>query len=112
MAPYAFGPQKKATSAGAFRQCRCWTRSVADPFFKELKAGLAGVNLGNALEAPHEGGGRDAQRIVIFTKIKKARLRFAGADPGSLVGACRPIGPLHRSTQKFFARVDWAVDQP
>lgn len=81
-----------------------------DPFFQSLKPPFGrGINLGNALEAPNEGEWGVTLEADYFRAIKEA-----GFDSIRL-----PVKWSNHAEQsapytidaKFFARVDWAVDE-
>lgn len=85
-------------------------RAAADPFFRTLHPPFGrGINLGNALEAPYEGAWgvtleEDYFQAVAAAGFESVRLPVrwsAHAD------AAAP----YAIDSKFFARVDWAVDQ-
>jgi len=96
------------------RAVRFYTRGLDalrdDPFFTQLKNRLGrGINLGNALEAPNEGAWGVKLKEEYFTKIKAAGfdnvripVRWSAHAGKSAPYAIDP---------KFFARVDWAVNQ-
>lgn len=84
--------------------------AAVDPFFKALKPPFGrGINLGNALEAPNEGEWGVTLEADYFRVIKEA-----GFDSIRL-----PVRWSNHAEQsapytidpKFFARVDWAVEQ-
>ena len=84
--------------------------ALADPFFQQLKPAFGrGINLGNALEAPKEG----AWGVVLKESYFDA-IAGAGFDSVRI-----PISwSAHAAEQspytidpKFFARVDWAIEQ-
>ena len=83
---------------------------LADPFFKQLKAGMGrGVNLGNALEAPNEGEWGVTLKEEYFTKIKQAGFDSVRIPVrwSNHAGQSAP----YAIDAKFLARVDWAVGQ-
>ncbi len=81
-----------------------------DPFYKQLKPAFGrGINLANALEAPKEGDWGVVLKEEYFDRIKSAgfdSLRLPVCWP-----AHADASPPYRIDPKFFARVDWAIDQ-
>ena len=84
--------------------------AMAEPFFKQLALPFGrGVNLGNALEAPHEGEWGVTLKEEYFKLI-----RAAGFDTVRIPvrwSAHAEQSPPYRIEAKFFDRVDWAVRQ-
>jgi aryl-phospho-beta-D-glucosidase BglC (GH1 family) len=83
---------------------------AADPFFQQLQPAFGrGVNLGNALESPHEGDWGVVLKEEYFDRIKSA-----GFD-AVRIPVCWPAHaadtPPYRIDPKFFDRVDWAIKQ-
>jgi endoglucanase len=81
-----------------------------DPFFQHMKPVFGrGVNMGNALEAPKEGAWGVTLKDRYFADIAQAGFNnvripvrwSTHADPK----------PPYRIDPKFFARVDWAVQE-
>ena len=82
----------------------------ADPFFKQLKPVFGrGVNLGNALEAPKEGDWGVVLKESYFEKIAAAGFDSVRIPVRWSTHADK--SPPYRIEQKFFDRVDWAIDQ-
>ncbi len=83
---------------------------LADPFFKSLEPPFGrGINLGNALEAPREGQWGVTLKEEYFTEIKKAG--FDSVRIPVRWSAHAQTEPPFRIDEKFFERVDWAVQQ-
>jgi endoglucanase len=79
-----------------------------DPYFKQMKDGLGrGINLGNALEAPHEGDWGVTLKAEYFRRIKAAGFQNVRIPVRWSAHASREA-PF-TIEPKFFARVDWAV---
>ncbi len=84
--------------------------TMADPYFKQMTARFGrGVNLGNALEAPHEGDWGVRLKEEYFERIAQAGfnsvripVRWSGQAQGY---------PPYAIAEGFLNRVDWAVDQ-
>jgi len=83
---------------------------LADPIFKQLKAGMGrGVNLGNALDAPNEGEWGVTLKEEYFAKIKQAGFDSVRI-PVRWSNHAGHAAPYAIDT-KFLARVDWAIGQ-
>ena len=85
-------------------------QALADPFFQSLEPPLGrGINLGNALEAPREGEWGVTLEESYFRAIADA-----GFDsirlPVRWSAHAEKAAP-YTIDPKFFARVDWAVEQ-
>jgi endoglucanase len=81
-----------------------------DPFFKQMKDRLGrGINLGNALEAPHEGDWGVTLKAEYFSKIKAAGFQNVRIPVRWSAHAAREAP--YTIEPKFFARVDWAVHE-
>src|SRR5262249_23022193 len=79
-------------------------------FFKQMTARFGrGVNLGNALEAPHEGDWGVRLKEDYFERIAEAgfdSVRIPVRWSGQALGA-----PPYTIAEGFLNRVDWAIDQ-
>ncbi|MEI6168570.1 MAG: glycoside hydrolase family 5 protein [bacterium] len=83
-------------------------KTMADPFFKRLTPVPGrGVNLGNALEAPKEGGWGVTLKESYFEQIKEAG--FDSVRIPVRWSAHAGTTPPYRIDPEFFDRVDWAV---
>ena len=84
--------------------------TMADPYFKQMTARFGrGVNLGNALEAPHEGDWGVRLKEEYIERIAQAGfnsvripVRWSGQAQGY---------PPYAIAEGFLNRVDWAIDQ-
>jgi endoglucanase len=82
----------------------------ADPFFKQLTPTFGrGVNLGNALDAPKEGDWGVVLKEEYFDRIESAG--FDSVRIPVRWSAHAEASAPFRIEPKFFARVDWAIDQ-
>jgi endoglucanase len=83
---------------------------LADPFFKQMKPIFGrGVNLGNALESPKEGGWGVVLKEEYFELIAKAGFDSVRI-PVNWAAHAEELPP-YRIDPKFFDRVDWAIHQ-
>ncbi|HEY2148312.1 MAG TPA: cellulase family glycosylhydrolase, partial [Pirellulales bacterium] len=83
---------------------------AADSFFKTMTARFGrGINLGNALEAPHEGDWGVKLKESYFESIASAG--FNSVRIPVRLSAHAAQSPPYAIDEKFFDRVDWAVDQ-
>ncbi|MFL5241172.1 MAG: glycoside hydrolase family 5 protein [Gemmataceae bacterium] len=84
------------------------TKPVADIHAANRKLGR-GINLGNALEAPHEGDWGVTLKPEYFRAIKEAG--FASVRlPTKWSAHAKPDAP-YTIDRKFAERLDWAIDQ-
>ena len=85
-------------------------QKMADPFFEKMTARFGrGVNLGNALEAPHEGDWGVKLKEEYFKRIAEAG--FNSVRIPVRWSAHADAAAPYTIDAKFFERVDWAVDQ-
>jgi endoglucanase len=83
---------------------------AADPFFKTMIARFGrGINLGNAIEAPHEGDWGVKLKESYFEAIASAGFNSVRIPVRWSAHAAQ--SPPYAIDEKFFDRVDWAVDQ-